>query len=63
MNLKTGKTVATVSFDLAEVQAINPKLEDKPAVKMNGRLNVTYLQKVESKRFEILNVLIIIWTY
>lgn len=40
MKLKMGKIVETVSFDLAEVQAINPKSEDEPTVKFSGRLNV-----------------------
>jgi len=40
MKLKMGKIVETVSFDLAEVQAINPKPGDKPAVKLGGRVNV-----------------------
>ena len=41
MKLKMGRIVETVSFDLAEVQAINPEPEeDKPAVKLSGRVNV-----------------------
>jgi putative salt-induced outer membrane protein YdiY len=40
MKLKMGKVVETVSFDLAEVQAINPKPDDQPAVKLSGRVNV-----------------------
>ena len=40
MKLTMGRIVETVSFDLAEVQAINPKPEDKKAVKLSGRVNV-----------------------
>ena len=40
MRLRMGRVEETVSFDLAEVQAINPEPEDKPAVKLSGRLNV-----------------------
>jgi len=40
MKLKMGKIVETVSFDLAEVQAINPQPDDSPKVKLSGRVNV-----------------------
>jgi putative salt-induced outer membrane protein YdiY len=40
MKLKMGQIVETVSFDLAEVQAINPEPEDTKAVKLSGRVNV-----------------------
>lgn len=40
MKLKMGKIVETVSFDLGEVQAINPKSKDEPAVKFTGRVNI-----------------------
>lgn len=38
LSMKIGKIVETVSFDLAEVKAINPK--EEPAVKMKGRINI-----------------------
>ncbi len=41
MKLKMGKIVETVSFDLSEVKAINPKpKEAEPSVKLHGRVNV-----------------------
>ncbi|MDJ0624119.1 MAG: DUF481 domain-containing protein [Desulfocapsaceae bacterium] len=40
MELAMGKTAETVSFDLDDVQAINPKSVDEPAVKFRGRANV-----------------------
>lgn len=40
MKLKMGEIVETVSFNLADVQAINPQDEDEPAVKFSGRVNI-----------------------
>jgi putative salt-induced outer membrane protein YdiY len=41
MRLKMGRVEETVSFDLAEVQAINPEAEEKPAVELSGRVDVS----------------------
>jgi putative salt-induced outer membrane protein YdiY len=43
MTLKTEKVEAPLSFDLAEVQAINPKA--KPAVRITARANVGIIQE------------------